>query len=140
MELKYSIEMKLLMASDYGVPQHRQRLFIIASRTGIHPSWPEKSGNFVTVRDAIGDLQFENCRLEGNISLYLNDPPEHGSYAGQMRRRMEKPLAYNHNPSKAGTPRDGLRRILDWDFPSPTILASKHSRDSCLHPGNFYWW
>ena len=132
--LKYSIRMKLLWASDYGVPQRRQRLFIIASRTGVLPPWPETRDS-VTVRQAIGDLEFENHRLGGDVSLYLNEPPEPHSYAAEMRGRVEKQFIYNHDPARAGTPTNGSRRNLDWNSYSRTVLASKQSRDSCLHPG-----
>ena len=129
--------MKLLLASDYGVPQHRHRLFIIASRTGILPPWPSKSTETITVRDAIGDLQFSNQRQEGEVSIYLNGTPQHDSYAGKMRRHINKKIIYNHNPAKARIPKTGTRRKLEWDSCSPTVLATKESRDACLNPGNF---
>lgn len=69
---EYHIALDVLDAADYGVPQHRRRLFIFGIRRdlGIKPSFPEPTHaevpsvrldgtavrRWVTVRDAIGDL------------------------------------------------------------------------------------
>lgn len=57
-ELGYTPNMKILNAADYGVPQSRERLFIVASKQGIAFEFPE--GAFkekpVTVREALSDL------------------------------------------------------------------------------------
>lgn len=49
---------RVLNAADYGVPQDRQRLFLIGARRGLNlPSYPNKPVNFkTTVADAISDL------------------------------------------------------------------------------------
>ena len=47
---------KVLNAADFGVPQDRQRLFLMGARRGLTlPKYPEPSGR-ATVQDAIGDL------------------------------------------------------------------------------------
>ena len=38
--LGYKVSVKVLLASDYGVPQHRRRCFFFASRTEIDPQFP----------------------------------------------------------------------------------------------------
>jgi DNA (cytosine-5)-methyltransferase 1 len=54
----YVVDWKVLQAHHYGVPQVRQRLFIIGNRLGQGNAWPEKTheGNPVTVWQAISDL------------------------------------------------------------------------------------
>ncbi|MDD3538293.1 MAG: DNA cytosine methyltransferase [Eubacteriales bacterium] len=48
---------QVLNASDYGVPQSRLRLFLVAYRDGQPPpAYPEKKNQQVTVADAISDL------------------------------------------------------------------------------------
>lgn len=54
-EMGYDAEARLLDAWRYGVPQHRQRLILIAVEAGRPFSWPEETV-VTTVRDAIGDL------------------------------------------------------------------------------------
>ncbi len=57
-KLGYTPNVKILNAVDFGVPQKRERLFIVASKSGIVFEFPE--GNFIntpiTVKDAISDL------------------------------------------------------------------------------------
>lgn len=52
----YIVEWEIMTASDYGVPQKRQRLFCVAHRGGWH--WPKKTHIFapLTVEDALGEL------------------------------------------------------------------------------------
>lgn len=47
---------RILNAKDYGVPQHRERLFVLGSRAGLPPlRYPEPSGT-VTVAEALADI------------------------------------------------------------------------------------
>lgn len=119
--LGYDVSSKLLMASDWGVPQNRPRFFIIAakgikangiepflrlevSRTsflkgkGLSPSCP------VSVEDAIGDLEIQGKVLvpcaDGGVSGFEQvayaQPSSVGPYLSLMRARA------------SGSP-DGLR-------------------------------
>ena len=57
--IRYSVLLpyRVLNAADYGVPQNRQRLFLIAARAGqALPDYPEVFGEKVTIREAIEDL------------------------------------------------------------------------------------
>ena len=48
---------RVLNAADYGVPQNRERLFLIAARSDQKlPSYPDTVAGKVTIREAIGDL------------------------------------------------------------------------------------
>jgi DNA (cytosine-5)-methyltransferase 1 len=51
----YKLKSRVLDAADYGVPQRRKRLILIASRRG-EPRLPRRARRRVTVREAIGDL------------------------------------------------------------------------------------
>lgn len=55
-ELGYEIDARILDAFEYGVPQHRARLFIVGLRSRRRMCWPEPSPSRPTLRDAIGDL------------------------------------------------------------------------------------
>lgn len=70
--LGYNVDYKLLKASDYGVPQNRERVVIIGNRLGLKNEFPEKThcelielfqNNLqphITVKDVCGHL--ENIR------------------------------------------------------------------------------
>lgn len=55
-ERGYVANYKLLNAVDYGVPQARQRVFIIANRIGAHNIFPTKHSTQMTVGDAIVNI------------------------------------------------------------------------------------
>ena len=67
--LGYNVDYKLLKASDYGVPQHRERVVIIGNRLGLNNLFPEKTHwesndlfnynikPYVTVKETCGHLE-----------------------------------------------------------------------------------
>lgn len=52
----YSVESRIVDTSDYGVPQFRQRLIIVALADGVQFTWPVKLPRRVSLWNAIGDL------------------------------------------------------------------------------------
>lgn len=58
-EAGYSVNMKLLNAADYDVPQDRKRVFYIGFRKELNAQflYPDASGSKLTLRDAIWDLR-----------------------------------------------------------------------------------
>jgi DNA (cytosine-5)-methyltransferase 1 len=54
-ELGYAVEERVVATSDYGVPQSRQRLILVALENGLEFNWPEPTSE-TSVRGAIGDL------------------------------------------------------------------------------------
>lgn len=57
MSLGYIIDYQLLNAVNYGVPQNRERLFVVGHRSQF--SFPQPSLKRLTVADAIGDLMYQ---------------------------------------------------------------------------------
>lgn len=62
-EIGYDVDYRLLRASDYGVPQHRERVFIIGNRLGLKNPFPKKTHGeknglkpFVSTKEAVGFL------------------------------------------------------------------------------------
>lgn len=55
-DLGYAVHSRLLDAWRYGIPQHRQRLIVVALADRLGFTWPEPTEEPVTIRDAIGDL------------------------------------------------------------------------------------
>ncbi len=52
--LGYKVEYKLVNAVKHGIPQNRQRIFVVGHNSQFH--FPEESDRKVTVQDAISDL------------------------------------------------------------------------------------
>lgn len=54
--LGYTVDAKVIDCFLFGVPQHRARLFIVATKATGDFKWPEPTGQFTSLRCAIGDL------------------------------------------------------------------------------------
>lgn len=86
----YDVEYKVLLASDYGVPQNRERVIIIGTRKdlGLKPRHPEPLhlDHKITVDEAISDLpQIEAC--QGTEVMAYPLPPQN-EYQKLMRSNM----------------------------------------------------
>jgi DNA (cytosine-5)-methyltransferase 1 len=55
-QLGYAVEERLVDTSQYGVPQFRQRMIIVALADGIRFQWPPPDEHVVKVSSAISDL------------------------------------------------------------------------------------
>lgn len=55
-QLGYQVNVKIINAMEYGVPQKRRRCFFFASNTGIRPNFPLTSTKCLSAWDAISDL------------------------------------------------------------------------------------
>jgi DNA (cytosine-5)-methyltransferase 1 len=97
---------RVLNAADYGVPQDRKRLFLIAARRGqTLPSYP-KSRPGVTVHEAIGDLPdadaFDSLVDCDHVTTRLGRGSD---YARQLRGELLDEADFGH-------PRAWDRRLL----------------------------
>lgn len=79
----YDIKYKVLLASEYSVPQERRRIFIVGTKFKNSFQFPEKSSTMVTVEDAIKDLP----RLESGECSSI---PNHNAmkHSKQMLEKM----------------------------------------------------
>ncbi|MGH8762547.1 MAG: DNA cytosine methyltransferase, partial [Nitrosospira sp.] len=98
--LGYRVEMKILRAEEYGVPQERRRVFFIATRTDAPILFPNPTHGpdlrpFITVWDAISDLpKLENGDKAGPCSY--GKPPKTG-YQAMLRGNCT--IVENHSAS-----------------------------------------
>ena len=141
--LGYYVNYGVLQASDFGVPQTRQRAIFICSKAKSIPLPNGNKSTLVTVRDAISDLSYLNSG-EGLFEQdYLLKPES--KYQIEMRKESLK--LFNHKASKHNSiaikklklippecgkeclPKEMLGKQkfsgtwgrLKWDEPSPTI-------------------
>lgn len=88
-EIGYQTTEKVLYASDYGVPQHRNRFFMVGNRNGINFEFPQKHNTRVSVNDAIADLP-DLCNGQLSTELdYKLDLEGVSPYAKTMRSRSD---------------------------------------------------
>ena len=80
----YTIKYETKCAVDFGVPQIRERVFIIGIRNDVEKEWifPEGDGERLTIKDAIDDLP--ECGENQHIKTYDKDPIT--EYQKLMRR------------------------------------------------------
>ena len=101
----YFVYKKILTASDYGVPQTRKRLFIIASKKELENPFPKQTHEVKdsinddkelkkcpTLWDAISDLNVLEAREGGEILEYEHKP----NSAYQKYIRFSSNHLYNH--------------------------------------------
>lgn len=83
--LGYTCSHFTLNAVHYGVPQVRNRFFLIGSKHGLRVKEPRKNteSNFLTVEDAIGDLPHLSNGADIDILPYLHEAQS--SYAKGLR-------------------------------------------------------
>lgn len=95
-ELGYNVAYKVLRASDYGVPQNRERVILIGFRKDLnllpkHPA-PYQQDHLITVDEAIGDLPQIQAGQGTEVQKYPMNPQN--SYQQQMRANAQYVL--NH--------------------------------------------
>ncbi len=99
----YDVAYKVLLASDYGVPQNRERVIIIGIRNDLKlkPKYPEpfQLDHKITIDEAISDLpQIEAC--QGAEVMNYPIAPQN-EYQALMRANMmyvTNHIAMNHTP------------------------------------------
>lgn len=81
-----NISSSILWASDYGVPQNRNRFFMVGNRLGIDFQFPKKQGTKITVAEAISDLpSLQNGEMLDEAS-YTQTFDKASPYAQLMRK------------------------------------------------------
>lgn len=64
-KLKYSIDDKILSPHNYGIPQHRERIFIIGSKDGLqHFTWPDSSTSTESIFNFLDVNPIKATKLE----------------------------------------------------------------------------
>jgi DNA (cytosine-5)-methyltransferase 1 len=133
----YVVTFTLYDAANYGVPQRRERVIMLASRGGPIPLVPPTHGDgrlpWVTFREAVAGVK----------SL------RYGSFSAKMIRFLQMlgpgqnwrdlPLDLQEEAMggayQTGGGKVGFYRRLAWDKPCPTLLTSPTQKATCLcHP------
>lgn len=88
----YSVQGRIVDTSQYGVPQFRQRLIIVALAQGMQFSWPEPAQGQVSLWNAIGDLPEVDggWRPEGGAGGWI---PYEVTASTSFQKRMREGVA-----------------------------------------------
>lgn len=157
----YKVTSKVLWAHKYGVPQKRNRFFMIGNRDGINYEFPKPFEKEITVREAIFDLPIlQNGSMDESLPYRLS-LREASEYARKMRARLRLSRQnyvslnndlvirrYSYIP-QGGNWRDipedlmtnyadksrchsGIYRRLKYDAPS--VVISNYRKSMLIHP------
>lgn len=99
--LGYRVEMRILKAEEFGVPQERRRVFFIATRTDAEIAFPTPTHGpdlipYVTVWDAISDLPVVENGGAGCQSRHTKKP--RNAYQATLRGTTTD--LHNHEPGR----------------------------------------
>ncbi len=129
-EIGYDVSWNIINCDEYGVPQSRRRLVLLASKFG-NIEMIKPSTSLMTVRDAIGKLP---AIRDGEESA--QDPLHRSSKLSPLNKqriRQSKPggtwldwsesLLSNCHRKKSGQSYKAVYGRMEWNKPSPTITT-----------------
>ena len=126
-KMGYSIQYKILCASDYGVPQSRRRVVFVGSRIGDY-EYPKVQEQQVTCEMALSDLPPLVDELGEESMKYISKPKN--DYQRLMRERSEK--VRNH---VAASHSDKVKKIISL---VPDGGNYKDLPEEYIHSRNFH--
>lgn len=133
----YTASHFVLNAADFGIPQRRFRLFIVASLQGYKVSPPESSAAKVSVRDAISDLPVLRNGASVDELPYRTVPTS--PYARLLRGNREK--STNHIVSlNAPAILERFRHVPqggNWEDIPARLMKNYRDRTRC-HTGIYH--
>lgn len=90
----YVLSIRLLDAAYYGVPQERKRVFILGYRLDVNArmKFPDTASYFVSLKDAIADLQYKP--FDSEYSHEYLDKDYSGMYMARNRVRQWHELSF----------------------------------------------
>lgn len=132
-KLGYHVHWRIVFCPDYGVPQKRKRLVLLASLFGniclIEPLYDKI--NYLTVRDAIGSLPpIRSGEIYANDVLHratklspLNLERIRNSVQGGSWKDWDERLQLKCHKKASGKSYGAVYGRMNWDEPSPTITT-----------------
>lgn len=122
--LKYDVQYKLVNAVDYGVPQCRERVFIVGLRNdlGLKWNWPEKLGGRMTIADAIGDLPDAQTENSLGDHVFVDGAREYPGHTGSDYNQPSKTIKAGAHGVPGG---ENMIRFPDGTLRYMTIHEAK---------------
>ncbi len=132
-DLGYEVDWKIVDARDYGVPQRRKRLILLASKLGkiklIAPT--HNKNNYVTVREAIGNLpKIEDGIADANDKMHyarklgdLNKRRIQATREGGFWREWPEELKLACHKKEGGVSFRSVYGRMSWSDVAPTMTT-----------------
>lgn len=139
---RYVIDIRILNAKDYGVPQSRPRAIVKMWKHGLLWSWPKKEKE-ITLKEAIGYLPSLEPGEDSGIPWHRAKPQNERAVLAMRHTKPGKSAIANevYYPKK----KDGSRikgfhntfKRMVWDQPCParTTYSGSISSHNNVHPG-----
>lgn len=160
-EIGYMTQEKVLVASNYGVPQDRNRFIMVGNRLGHDFSFPSNTNKKVTVAEALEDLpqlengdqffelpyslDFSECSeyakmMRGDnklasqnyVSRNMDYVLERYKYIGQGQNWKAIPDHLMQNYKDKNNCHSGIYKRLDPNKPS--VVISNYRKNMLIHP------
>lgn len=126
-ELGYKVYAKVLRAYDYGVPQNRERIFIVAFKKPIHFEFPAPPKS--RLYENVGSI------LEKKVDDYYTISDK--LYAGHLRRQKghrERGNGFGFSVVQAATPYTNTLSARYWKDGSEILIDQKGANPRMLNP------
>lgn len=131
-KLGYFIDFGVLYGPDYGLPQARSRLVLVASLLGrISLPKPTHTGQYISVKRAIGNLpRLKSGSVDASDPLHrasqlsaINLKRIRASRPGGTWRDWDKRLRAQCHQQDTGKGYSSVYGRMSWDEPAPTITT-----------------
>lgn len=127
-KIKYQVLLpyRVLNAADYGVPQNRERLFLIAARADqTLPAYPAAIDEKVTIRDAISDLpdadKFEQLLSDDSVDVRWQTQSRYGR---RLRGLEEDPGNFGYTRACSAERLTASRRTIHTEETQRRFVAA----------------
>lgn len=125
-KIGYDVKSKVLQAADYGVPQKRQRIFIVGTRETNTFEYPVKEDSLMTIKDAIDDLPPLMSGEKSNIPNHI---------AMNHSEQMLKKMSYipdggdrSYIPESIRPKSGDSRKYIKYDSNKPSFTVTGDNR------------
>lgn len=124
-KIGYNVQYKVLQAADYGVPQKRQRIFIVGTKNKEF-NFPTPIGTTITVKEAIGTLpplkNGERSEIPNHFSMnHSSQMLKKMSYIGDGGNR-------NQIPEDLRPKTGDIRKYIRYDSQKPSVTVTGDMR------------
>lgn len=146
-ELGYNVSWTLVMASDYGVPQNRERVIIYGNRIGADTTLDiEKTFNAKTVAEAIGHLSdvhisYNPINLDGKIIYnHIASTNVHDTFWGRKNPPKQEDICdyLKEWKAKSGLSTEKIDKIFGYAYTAGHWFRKDNNSGSIPQPDD--WW